>query len=351
MKRGRGSVVLLFALLFAAPPGAAAQSPHRFDRWDAGYRPPRNEWDQPDLQGNWTNATITPLQRPNGLEPVYSRAEVDAIEGRTAAMVERGSQASDPERAPPAPGNVGGYNEIYFERGVIAVVNGEPRTSLITFPPDGRIPPLSAEGRRRKDAYDAFRARFGEYDAPELRPLVDRCIVYYASSPTGTLGPPMSPTTGYNNNVTIVQNSDHVVIRAEMIHDVRIIRLGEPQPVPGDVRPWFGDSWGRWEGNTLVVETTHVHPDQGYNESFDKVPYSDDYRVRERFTRVDDDTILYEFEVDDPGTYSQPWGGQVPYERFDDQVLEYDCHEGNYAIENSLRGARYQERQAAPRRD
>jgi hypothetical protein len=352
MKSMHRSVVVLLALSFAvAPLGVRAQSPDRFNRWDPAYQPPMNEWGQPDLQGNWTNATITPLQRPAGLEPVYSRDEVDRIEGRTAARVEAGSDPSDPDRPPPDPGNVGAYNEVFFERGGIAMVNGEARTSLITFPPDGRIPPLSPEGQRRKAEYDAFRARFGEYDGPELRPLVDRCIVYYASSPTGTLGPPMSPTSGYNNNVTIVQNVDHVVIRAEMIHDVRIIRLGEPEPVPGDIRPWFGDSWGRWEGNTLVVETTHVHPGQGYDETFDKVPYSDDYTVRERFTRVDDDTILYEFEVDDPGTYSQPWGGQVPYERFDDQVLEYDCHEGNYAIENSLRGARYQESQGAARRD
>jgi len=340
------ALVLAASALGLSSP-AEAQSSDRFRRWDPGYRPPVNEWGQPDLQGNWTNATMTPLQRRAGQEPVYSRDEVEVIEGRREAQVIAGAQPSDPDRPPPEPGNVGAYNEVYFERGGVAVVNGEPRTSLITFPPDGRIPALSPEGQRRKQAYDAFRAQFGEYDHPELRPLVDRCIVYYASSNTGTLGPPMSPTGGYNNNVTIVQNGGHVVIRAEMIHDVRIIRLGEPEPIPGGVRPWFGDSWGHWEGNTLVVKTTDVHPDQGYNETFDKVPYSHDYTVHERFTRVDDDTILYEFEVDDPATYSMPWGGQIPFERFDDQVLEYDCHEGNYAIENSLRGARYQERQAA----
>jgi len=349
-KRASESLALILAVsaLGLSSP-AAAQSPDRFQRWSPNYRPPINEWGQPDLQGNWTNATMTPLQRRVGQEPVYSRGEVDAIEGRTEAQVVAGARASDPNRPPPEPGNVGAYNEVFFERGGVAVVNGEPRTSLITFPPDGRIPALSAEGQRRKQEYDAFRARFGEYDHPELRPLVDRCIVYYASSNTGTLGPPMSPTGGYNNNVTIVQNTDHVLIRAEMIHDVRIIRLGKPVPPPGNIRLWFGDSWGRWEGNTLVVETTNVDLDQGYNETFDKVPYSEDYKVIERFTRVDDDTILYEFEIDDPRTYSMPWGGQIPFERFNDQVLEYDCHEGNYAIENSLRGARYQERQAAAR--
>jgi len=348
MTRASKSLAFLLAVSVAGLSSPAqGQAPDRFARWDPGYQAATNEWGQPDLQGNWTNATMTPLQRREGQEPMYSRDEVNALEGRTEARIVAGSAASDPNRPPPEPGNLGGYNEIYFERGGVAVVNGEPRTSLITFPPDGRIPALSPEGLRRKQEYDAFRAQFGEYDHPELRPLVDRCIVYYASSNTGTLGPPMSPTGGYNNNVTIIQNSDHVVIRAEMIHDVRIIRLGEPDRLPSHLRLWFGDSWGRWEGNTLVVETTNVHRDQGYNETFDKVPYSEDYRVIERFTRVDDDTVLYEFEIDDPRTYSAPWGGQIPFERFNDQVLEYDCHEGNYAIENSLRGARYQESQAA----
>ena len=312
------------------------------------YTPPKTPYGHPDLQGNWTNATLTPLERRPGLGAVYSPQEVAAIEGREQQRVEAGALPSDPNRPPPEPGNLGAYNEVFFDRGdQVARVNGEARTSLITFPDNGRIPPLSPEGARRKAEYDAFRARFGEYDHPELRPLVDRCIVYYASSPTGVLGPPMSPTGGYNNNLTIVQNRDHVVIRAEMIHDIRIIRLGEPDRLPSHIRPWFGESWGRWEGNTLVVETTSVHPDQGFNESFDKVPYSSEYTVIERLTRVDEETILYEFEVLDPATYTEPWGGQIPWRRFDQQVLEYDCHEGNYAVENAMRGARYQERQAA----
>ena len=333
--------------LSVAVGAAALPSDATAQRWS----PPRTEHGYPDLQGNWTNATLTPLQRRPGLGPVYTAAEVAAIEGREEARVEAGYAPSDPDRPPPEPGDVGAYNEVFFDRGDgVAVVNGEPRTSLITFPADGRVPPLSTEGDRRKREYDAFRARFGEYDHPELRPLVDRCIVYYASSHTGVLGPPMSPTGGYNNNFTVVQNADHVLIRAEMIHDIRIIRLGEPEPLPDHIRPWFGESWGRWEGNTLVVETTNVHPDQGFNESFDKVPYSESYRVVERFTRTDEETILYEFEVDDPQTYSEPWGGQIPWRKFDQQVLEYDCHEGNYAVENALRGARYQEGLAARNR-
>ena len=327
-----------------------AQVTPRDQPWDSDYEPPRNEFGQPNFQGNWSNATLTPLQRRSGLEPVYSWAEYEAIVSREAQRFVDGARPSDPNRPPPEPGNLGAYNQVYFDRGDgPVIVNGEPRTSLITFPANGRVPPLSAEGQRRKDEHDAFRAQFGEFDHPELMALVDRCIVYYASSHTGTMGPPMSPTGGYNNNFQVIQTEDFVVLRSEMIHDIRIIRLGDPDRLPSHIRPWFGETWGRWEGNTLVAETTNVNPGHGFNESFDKVPFSEDYKVIERWTRVDDDTILYEFEVDDPRTYSEPWGGQIPWERFDQQVLEYDCHEGNYAVENSMRGARYQESQAVNR--
>ena len=341
-----GFAVISMGLLASAE----AEAQERAQRWDPDYEVPRTEWGHPDLQGNWANAWMTPLQRRRGNGPTFTWEEVEQMEAREAARIERGLAPSDPNRPPLEPGPVGGYNEFFFDRGNrVAVVDGEPRTSLITFPANGRIPELSAEGQRRKREYDEFRAQFGEYDHPELRPLVERCIVYYASSPTGVLGPPMSHTAGYNNYLTIVQNADHVVIRAEMIHDIRIIRLGEPQPLPDHIRPWFGDSWGRWEGNTLVVETTNVHPAQGYNESFDKIPYSEDYKVIERFTRVSDETVLYEFEVDDPKTYSEPWGGQSPWRAFDQQIFEYACHEGNYSLFNILSGARYQERREGGR--
>jgi hypothetical protein len=151
----------------------------------------------------------------------------------------------------------------------------------------------------------------------------------------------MVPNTFYNNNYSIVQSQDHVLILAEMVHDYRVIRLGEPdRRLPTDVTPWFGDSWGHWEGNTLVVETTNLNPDH----PFRGMPPGPETRVRERFTRVDDDTILYEFTVDDPA-YTQPWGGEIPFERFEDLVYEYACHEGNYALMNILSGARYQEGQ------
>ncbi len=214
-------------------------------------------------------------------------------------------------------------------------MNGEPRSSLVTNPPDGRVPELTPEWRQRIEGNASLRSKFGEYDHPELRPLAERCIVSFASS----AGPPMRPNYWYNNNYTLVQNRDHVMILAEMVHDVRIIRLGEPEPLPKDIRPWFGDSWGRWEGNTLVVETTNIHPDQ----MFQGVPPSEDRRVIERFTRVDQETILYEFTIDDPVAYTGAWGGEIPFKPLGDQVHEYACHEGNYSLTNVLSGARYQE--------
>ena len=313
---------------------------------------PRTPDGHPDLQGNWTNATLTLFERRPGLGPVYTWAEVDDIEGREQARVQAGHESSDPDRPPPPVSTSIGrsYNQVYYDRGDrVAVVNGEPRTSLITFPPEGRIPELSPEGLRRKREYEEFRSQFGQFDHPELRPLAERCIVFYGSSSASVMGPPMTPTRGYNNNFTIVQNADHLLIRSEMIHDIRIIRLGEPDPLPAHVRPWFGDSWGHWEGNTLVVETTNVHRDHGPREQTDKILQSEDAKVIERFTRVDDDSILYEFEVHDPRTYTAVWGGEVPWRRFDDLLYEYACHEGNYALSNVLSGARYRERMEARR--
>jgi len=342
----RRAIGVLAACLATAAAGVDAGA----QQWVA----PRTPWGHPDLQGNWSNATLTPFQRAPGLGPVFTPAQVDSVEGREAGRVEIGLAPSDADRAPPRAGNVGGYNEIYFDRGDrVAVVDGEPRSSLITYPANGRIPPLSPEGERRKRASEEFRARFGAYDHPELRPLAERCIIYYGSSPTGVLGSPMTPTNGYNNNFTIVQNADHVVLRAEMINDVRIIRLGEPGTdtyergrLPSHIRPWFGDSWGRWVGDTLVVETTNIHPNQTIGDYDDKIFHSEDLVLTERFVRVDEETILYEFRMDDPRTYSEPWGGQVPFRKFDDNIYEYGCHEGNYALEGILSGARYQERAA-----
>ena len=338
-------VTIVAAALILGPTVAQAQAAPRESRWDADYEPPRTAAGHPDLQGNWTNVTLTPFTRREGREPVYSWDEVDEMEGRAVAQEEAAGRASDPDRglppiAPPnqrggAGGGTGGYNGVYIDRGTnVAIVNGEPRTSLVTNPPNGRVPSLTPVGRDRRAAARQSRAGFGQYDHPELRPLGERCIVSFGTS----AGPPMIPNGFYNNNYTIVQNEDHVIIMAEMVHDYRVIRIGEREPMPDHMTPYFGDAWGHWEGNTLVVETTNLNP----NYPFRGLPASPETKVHERFTRVDDDTVLYEFTIDDPG-YEQPWGGEIPFERLDDLVFEYACHEGNYALTNILSGARYQE--------
>ncbi len=231
------------------------------------------------------------------------------------------------------------YNEVYWDRGSrVAIVDGEPVSSLVTNPANGRRPPLTPEAERRIQEYQDFRSQFGLYDHPELRPLGERCIILGSPS-----GPPMIPNTAYNGNYTIVQTADHVMIMSEMVHDVRIIRFGEPHSIPEDVRPWFGDSWGRWEGDALVVETTNINPRQ----SLRGVPPSKNMRVTERFTRVDEETILYEFTVEDPTMYTQAWGGEIPIRKLDAMLYEYACHEGNYSLAGVLSGARYQERMEA----
>ena len=319
---------------------AAAQSPSSAA---GGWEVPRTSDGHPDLQGNWTNGTLTPFEREEGRGPVFTREEVGDIERGTEGCppnpgaVECGREDNQGDESLSNERRLSGaeYNEVYWDRGsTVAIVGGEPRTSLLTRPSDGRRPALTPEGEQRVEEYEALRDQFGAYDHPELRPLAERCL-----SPNSA-GPPMIPNTGYNNNYTIIQNADHIMIMAEMVHDVRIIRLGEPKPLQKEIRPWHGDSWGRWEGNTLVVETTNIHPDQ----MFRGIPPSEPMKVIERLTRVDEETILYEFTVEDPTTYTEPWGGEIPFKKFEDLLYEYACHEGNYSFSGVLSGARYQER-------
>jgi hypothetical protein len=303
---------------------------------------PRTADGHPDLQGNWSNATLTPLQRPRDRGPVLTMEEVARIEqGREEVVVERAA-ATDPNRDAPEAGGTDPicidapttcYNEVYIDPGSrVAYVDGQPMSSLITMPENGRLPPLTDEARQRRAKVQESRSQFGSYDHPELRPVAERCLVSFGSN----AGPPMFPNGWYNNNYTIVQTADHVVIMAEMVHDARIIRMGDGPRMPDDLRPWLGDSWGHWEGDVLVVETTNLHPLQQYT--------SERMKVTERFSRVAEDELLYSFTVDDPSTYTEVWGGQVPMHALNDKLYEYACHEGNYAMTNILRGARYEER-------
>ncbi len=242
--RTRYSTSLLGLCLAMAAAGVL--SPAAAQRWVV----PRTPDGHPDLQGNWTNGTLTPMERPEGQSAILTPDEVETIEGRFAERVRVGSQPSDPNRPPPAiTGRIGrSYNEIYYDRGgQVVVVNGEPRSSIITVPPNGRRPQLSPEGLRREQERTEFRSQFGQFDHPELRPLIERCLLFDQNA-----GPPMLPNAGYNNNYTIIQTTNYVLIYAEVVHDARIIQL-EKRPPPDHVRPWMGYSWGRWEGYTLGI--------------------------------------------------------------------------------------------------
>jgi hypothetical protein len=342
-----GSVFALGSLGAQAPsPKPAAKGPAA-KTWTV----PRTPEGKPDLQGNWTNETLTPIERPNGATSlVMTEEEAARLEKGTADRRERLAKPSDPDRpAPPqggdgstgAAGNVGGYNNFWLAPGEkVARIDGVPRTSLVVDPPDGKVPAQTPDARQRLAAAAAARRGMGQYDHPELRPLAERCITSFGSN----AGPPMLPNYFYNNNYTIVQTKDHVMILVEMVHDTRVIRMGGDR-LPKHIRPWYGDSIGRWEGDTLVVETTNFHPQQVFRGA------SENLKVIERFTRTGPDTILYKFTVDDPTTFTRPWSGEVPFNRMDDLIYEYACHEGNYALSNVLSGERNREmREAATKK-
>ncbi|MDP2282820.1 MAG: hypothetical protein Q8L06_01680, partial [Pseudohongiella sp.] len=307
------------------------------------YEPPRTEWGVPDLQGNWSIATQTTLERPdryNG-KLVLTEEEAQAFEAAVQARNQAANAPSDPSREPPREGiNVGGYNNFWMDPGERLIrVNGEIRTSIMIDPPDGKLP-YNDTGRANHQTTMAIREG---YDGPEVRPMGERCLVGFGS----TAGPPKLPVS-YNNNTQIIQNKDYVVLLAEMNHDARIVRLGKSFREP-PTYDWLGDSIGYYEGDTLVVETTHFHPQQSFRSSLTHRFYaSSDMHVVERFTRVSDEVIQYEFTVTDPENYTQPWSGIMPMNKTDDPLFEYACHEGNYAMPGILAGARRAEADGVP---
>lgn len=302
---------------------------------------PRTPDGKPDLQGIWTNATQTPLERPAEFGTTAFLTEEQARQYEIAAQqrIERANLPSDPDRPPPSDGNTdAGYNNFWLDRGTnVAVINGEFRTSLIIDPPDGQIP--FAEGRPNPSVIAQWRQipGVGAFDGPELRPLGERCLLSFGSSS----GPPMLPVM-YNNNYQIVQTEDYVMILVEMVHDARIIRLDDEHQ-PDHMVKWMGDSVGRWEGDTLVVETMNFHPQQNFRGA------SQDLKVVERFTRVSDEQIVYNVTLEDPIVFSRPWTAEIPMRArpVGDRMYEYACHEGNYALPGILAGERQLERDAA----
>ena len=291
----------------------------------------RTSWGDPDLQGVWDFRTLTPLERPAELadkafltEEEAAAFEAQTLEARDADRRDGAEKpfgiGSDVERA---------YNQFWWDYGTN--VTDDRRTSLITDPADGTIP-YTAAGREEAGRF--FSVLFGNVAAgPEDRALGERCILGFNS------GPPMLPSA-YNNNVQLFQTPDTVVILNEMVHNARIVPLNGPPHLPSDVRQWVGDSRGRWEGETLVVETTNFVGETSF------VASSDNLRLVERFTRTADDTLVYEFTVEDSTMWTRPWTAAVPMTKSDLTLFEYACHEGNYGMTNLLAGARVEEKEA-----
>ncbi len=328
----RTTLLTLASVLALAAGAAAAQ----------GYKAPRNSYGQPDLSGVWTNATITRLERDPrlGNRLLLTDEETARAEGATAQRNARLAQPTAaetkvddlPECGSGATGPACGYNAFWIDPGTkVMRLDGKGRSSIIVEPADGRIPftkeAMARAQRRQGDA------RVGNFDGPERRPLGERCLVGFGS----TSGPPMLPVL-YNNHYQIAQTRDEVAIVIEMVHDTRVVRIGGKHQ-PAHVRPWMGDSIGRWDGDTLVVETTNFRPDQAFPAA------TENLKVTERFTRVAANQILYQFELDDPETFTQKVKGEIALNAAKGPVYEYACHEGNYALPGILAGAREEERQ------
>lgn len=294
------------------------------------YKVPRTVDGQPDLQGVWNFATVTPLERPSELatKDIFSDEEAEAFARREA-------DKADHDKNPPAD-IVGNYNEFWYD-GNRRVVDTK-RTSLIVDPPDGRLPPQTAEATRRDEALAVARKGVGRHEptpggfVEDLGPggLQVRCILGFNS------GPPMTPAA-YNQNVQIFQTAGQVVLHNEMVHNARIVPLdGRPH---GRLPQWVGDSRGRWEGDTLVVDTVNFKRETAFLNG----RTTSKLHLVERFTRVDADTLLYEFTVDDPNVWTRPWTAQIAMTRSDDPIYEYACHETNYGLVGILGGARVKE--------
>jgi hypothetical protein len=325
-------LVLVLVLVPAASVPVVAQN----RAWTA----PRTPDGKPDLQGVWSYATITPLERPAEFagKEFLTEQEAEAYEKRRLQETNMdrrdGGAAADVTRA---------YNDFWWDRGTKVI--STRRTSLVVDPPDGRIPALTQEAQRRAAARAEARRSSGRgpMDGPEDRPLGERCIMF------GSGGVPMLPTA-YNNNVQVVQTPDHVALIHEMIHDVRIVpvsRTAGPDaslpPFPKNVREYLGDSRGHWEGDTFVVVTTNFTDKTNFRGS------SENMKLTERFTRVAEDTLLYRFTVEDPSSFPRPWTVEIPLWRNRELMYEYACHEGNSSIAGVLSGARSEEKAAASR--
>jgi hypothetical protein len=314
------ALLVLLVMAVASGPFVAAQS-------QGGAAVP---W-AGDLQGTWNYSTLTPLERPAEFEGRATMSKEEAarfvrqVMERNNADRRDGGVDADVARA---------YNDAWYDRGnAVAIVNGEPRTSLLVSPADGRVPALTPDAQQRQATRLQVR-RDHPADGPEDRSLGERCLGFNA-------GPPMLPGP-YNNYVQIFPFARQVVIFNEMIHDARVVPTDGRKHLPSTVRRYQGDSVGRWEGKTLIVETTNFTDKTNFRGA------TENMRLVERFTRTGPDSLLYEFTVTDPAAFTAPWSVALPMTRSDEPVFEYACHEGNEAMLGILRGARFGEKNAKP---
>jgi hypothetical protein len=362
-----GTALCVAASAFAQTPLGGTPAPKAKDasKYDPtkpypAYTAPRLRIGQPDLQGVWSNASLTPQSRPPALKDkkAYTEEEVAKMEAQVQVEIEEGNQRTDPN-APAdfvakstvtrpefqaAGGAVGGYNRGWLDPGShVMRVDGEARTSIYTTP-TGQPPARKAGAVAAQATPPSFLAllgtsptpRGGSFENMETRGAGERCIVSFGRNG----GPPMFANGFYNNNYQIVQSPQAVTIIVEMNHDARIVRLNSKHRTD-DVRPYFGDSIGWWEGDTLVVETTNIPQSQQFSGSWKNL------KVTEKFKRVTEDRLHYQFTVEDPDTWDAPWGGEYEFHPLEPQRLyEYACHEGNYALHGILSGARVQEAKA-----
>jgi len=336
----------VFSVALAAVSIAALAAGSALAQSKPAYKAPRTAYGQPDLQGIWSNATITPVSRPAkyGDRNVLTKAEADGLEKANADQVARADAPTPPDttvgelkNADCGPDGISGfncgYNQGWKDPGTDVIdINGEKRASIIVEPSNGQLPPRVATG-------GAGRMRANRTDNPETFGLGERCLLSFGSS----AGPPMLPLM-YNNTYQIVQTKDAVAIEVEMVHDVRIVRLTDKR-LPQDLKVWMGDSIGHWEGETLVVETTNMRPEQGLRGP------SPSQKVTERFTRIGPGKILYRFTVEDPAVYTAPFSGELAMNAIKGPVYEYACHEGNYGLVGMLAGARAEEKSARAQAD
>ena len=326
--------LLAFTAVIASLSPAAAQNGSTARKTvpaKARWTPPRTPSGDPDIQGIWSNASIIPLERPKEQEgkQVFTPEEMAAYEAR----VFQRSSREGPQRT----GQVGTYNNYWWDADSKRAPNFH--TSLIIDPPDGKVPPLTAQAQRIADTDRAY-SREHPADGPEDRPLMERCLLFPMT------GPPMLPSFYDNHqygpltvNYQFVQAPGYVTILVEVNHDVRIIPLDNRPHLPPNVRQWMGDPRGHWEGNTLVVDTTNFTGKSKFRGA------DENLHLTERFTRKTPDVLLYEFAVDDPTAFTKPWKGEIPMIAEQGPIFEHACHEGNYGLAGILSGARAEEKQ------